>query len=174
MWKNLKKNLKDASFFTPKKPLKHQNNLWNSKYIIYRYRFTDLCRENCSIMGEYESFSRLSLLISGLGKMAVDLDSIKSAISEIDGRLEENSARWVQYITIFRFYYIDNTIRWIIFYQTRLEIIFYFSNMASSSKLLVVMFVVLFVRDLLALSFTGFFYYYHYTLLSNGMFMGLR
>lgn len=113
--KNLKKNLKDASFFTPKKPLKHQNNLWNSKYIIYRYRFTDLCRENCSIMGEYESFSRLSLLISGLGKMAVDLDSIKSAISEIDGRLEENSARWVQYITIFRFYYIDNTTSWIIF-----------------------------------------------------------
>ncbi|XP_031571022.1 uncharacterized protein KIAA0825-like [Actinia tenebrosa] len=44
------------------------------------------------MMEEYESFSHLSLLISGLGKMVVDLDSIKSAISEIDGRLDENAA----------------------------------------------------------------------------------
>ncbi|EDO37214.1 predicted protein [Nematostella vectensis] len=42
---------------------------------------------------DQESNSRLSLLVKGLGTMAVDLDLLKGAIDEVDARLEANSMR---------------------------------------------------------------------------------
>lgn len=44
-------------------------------------------------MDEEDLYSHLSLLINGFDRMAVDADVIKSAIQEIDSKLEVN-AQW--------------------------------------------------------------------------------